>query len=595
MERSETKKCQNCKSEFTIEPDDFDFYNKMKVPSPTFCPDCRLQRRMAVSNARTLYKRTCDLCKESTISMYPADTPFPVYCITCWRSDKWDAVEYGVDYDFNKTFLEQFSDLRKKVPLVALLQQGEMKNSQYTNRASNNKDCYLVFRANFNENCLYSHPISDCNDSLDCLNTQKCELTYNCIDCVNCYNVQHAQECKNCNNSQFLYDCRNCSYCFGCVGLRNKEYHIFNKAHSKEEYLKKLEEFNAGNYDFLQAFDSRFQKFTSHFIRPYMMSTHSSNVSGNWLDECKNVAVSYGCRNVEDGKNLFGIVEGKDCMDYFYWGRGCELIYETSNCGYNCSRMLFVDLSWEGSSYMQYCGTCLSCSNIFGCIGMRNREYCILNKQYSKEEYEKLMPQIVRHMDEMPYKDKKGREYKYGEFFPIELSVFAYNDTTAQDYFPLTKEQVLEQGYSWRDPEERDYKISVVSDDLPSSIEDVSDDITKEIIGCEHEGKCNEQCTTAFKIIPQELQLYKKINVPLPRLCPNCRYHARLKKRNPPRLWHKRCMCLSSEALAKEDVYKNTIEHFHGKDHCPNEFETTYAPERKEIVYCEQCYQAEVV
>jgi hypothetical protein len=54
-------------------------------------------------------------------------------------------------------------------------------------------------------------------------------------------------------------------------------------------------------------------------------------------------------------------------------------------------------------------------------------------------------------------------------------------------------------------------------------------------------------------------------------------------------------MCLSSEALAKEDAHQNTAEHFHGDQPCPNEFETPFSAERKEIVYCEQCYNAEVV
>lgn len=42
--------------------------------------------------------------------------------------------------------------------------------------------------------------------------------------------------------------------------------------------------------------------------------------------------------------------------------------------------------------------------------------------------------------------------------------------------------------------------------------------------------------------------------------------------------------------------YQNTVEHSrHNGRPCPNEFETTYSPERKEIVYCEDCYLREVV
>ncbi|HEY4526141.1 MAG TPA: hypothetical protein VJL32_03550 [Candidatus Paceibacterota bacterium] len=43
------------------------------------------------------------------------------------------------------------------------------------------------------------------------------------------------------------------------------------------------------------------------------------------------------------------------------------------------------------------------------------------------------------------------------------------------------------------------------------------------------------------------------------------------------------------------DAYKNFATHFHGENPCPTEFETSYAPDRPEIVYCEQCYNSEVV
>ena len=175
----------------------------------------------------------------------------------------------------------------------------------------------------------------------------------------------------------------------------------------------------------------------------------------------------------------------------------------------------------------------------------------------------------------------------YGNFFPIKLSPYGYNETTAQEYFPLTKEQAIEKGYSWKDPEPRNYQITLKTADIPDHIKDVKEDILNQIIACQHQGDCNEQCTEAYRIIPQELDFLRKMNLPIPRLCPNCRHYQRIKQRNPLRLWHRQCMC-------DYKIYKNTAKHDH-EGRCPNEFETTYAPERPEIVYCEKCYLREVV
>ena len=219
-------------------------------------------------------------------------------------------------------------------------------------------------------------------------------------------------------------------------------------------------------------------------------------------------------------------------------------------------------------------------------------------------------------MNTRPYIDKKGRVYKYGEFFPPELSLFAYNETIAQEYFPLTKEEAIEQGYSWKDPEPRNYEIQIKNNQIPDHIKDVTDDIINKVIECAHaQGSpstgsgqtagavCNEQCTEAFKIIPQELAFYRKMSILLPRLCPNCRHYQRIKQRNPLKLWHRQCMCRGAKSQVSNSKsqtnsnfqYINTVQHIHGENSCPNEFETSYAPEREEIVYCESCYNSEVV
>ena len=180
-----------------------------------------------------------------------------------------------------------------------------------------------------------------------------------------------------------------------------------------------------------------------------------------------------------------------------------------------------------------------------------------------------------------PYVDKKGRVYKYAEFFPIEFSPFLYNETITQEYYPRTKKFIESEGYQWKDVWEKHHEVSLSTKKIPDDIDDINDSILKEVIECQHDEKCNEQCTGAFKILENELQFYRTMKIPIPRLCPNCRHYQRLKQKEPFELWHRKCIC-----------DKNN--HFHGRRLCNIEFETPYSPNRPEIIYCKQCYQQEV-
>src|SRR3989304_5013332 len=94
---------------------------------------------------------------------------------------------------------------------------------------------------------------------------------------------------------------------------------------------------------------------------------------------------------------------------------------------------------------------------------------------------------------------------------------------SANFFQPKTKDEVLAEGWQWREPHARSYEITIKPENLPDHVRDAPDSITKEIIGCLHEGTCNEQCTTAFRITPEELSFYREMRIALPRLCPGCR------------------------------------------------------------------------
>jgi hypothetical protein len=359
--------------------------------------------------------------------------------------------------------------------------------------------------------------------------------------------------------------------------------------------LEKVKSFNLGSYESLQKMKKQVHEFWMKFPNKFLKGVQNTNVSGNYIDHSKNVKNSFMIR---EGQNLHYcqyLQEGapsKDCYDFSIWGDNNQLVYECYSCGLGTQNIKFCILCQENVHDLEYSFVCIRGSeNLFGCVGLQKKHYCILNKQYSKEEYGQMIAQIKKHMDEMPYVDKEGKIYKYGEFFPAELSPHGYNETLAQEYFPLTKNEALKQGIKWVNPAERNYKFDFELNSLPDDIKDVKNDILGKVIACEHEGKCDQLCTTAFKIVEDELNFYRKINLPLPRLCPNCRTFERLKQRTGIELYKRICQCEGENS--KDGVHKNTISHFHGAKHCSNEYETAYSPDRPEIVYCEKCYQQE--
>ena len=527
------------------------------------------------------------------LSMYSEDSKVNEYCQECWWSDKWNPIEYGMEYDFSRPFFEQFKELSHRVPYVGL----QIRNSpdtEYANFIADAKNIYMSFSAvDGSEDVFYSKNIDRSRNIVDSFDFSNCENCYEGVKGNKNYDSRFLFDCRECINSSFLFDCANCQNCFMSSGLRNKNYYFRNKQYTKEEYKKLLNDIDLGSYDVLLEFKKEYEEMKRFAIRKYASVVNCVNFSGDDLRDSINTFYTFSGYGHENVRYIFRSFNLKDSMDTTNAARS-ELFYEFmaggGDGGYRAKFVFSAFPALTNVDYVHYSG---SSSHIFGCIGLRNKQYCILNKQYSKEEYEALLPKIKQHMMDMPYTDQKGRVYKYSEFFPPELSPFAYNETIAQEYFPLTKEQATEQGYLWKDPDDRNYKIQIPSDKLSDHIKDVTDDITEKVIGCMHEGKCTHQCTTTFKIIPSELQFYRQMNLPLPRLCPNCRHYERLAQRNPLKLWKRKCQCAG--AKSENGVYQNTATHQHGDKPCPNEFKTSYAPDRPEVVYCEQCYQQEVV
>ena len=594
MAESETKICQNCKQDFVIEPEDFDFYKKMEVPPPTWCPECRLWRKALWRNERFLYRAKDAHDGKEIFSMYSPMLPVTVFEKEFWNSDDWDQLETGRNYDFSKPFFLQLKTLLDVAPIFSR-SIVSLVRSDYSNNATALKDCYLVFGSSYTENSFYSENCGHTKEAIDSSFVHGSEISYESFFNIRCYRAFFSSYCEESSDIWFCRDCIGVSSCFGCIGLKNKSYCIFNEQYSKEEYEKQIHGMHLSSYHSLsrlkEEVHSRWLAFPSRFVR----GRKNEHSTGEYISNSKNVRKSYYMVGGEDMKYCQFVIipPAKDAYDQFRFGDNTSMVYDCLSVGGHSTNIKFCSNSYTNCSNLQYCYGVISSSDCFGCVGLHHKKFCILNKQYSEEEYKVIIPKIIRHMNEVPYIDKKGRVYKYGEFFQPEFSQTPYNHSVAQEYFPMNKETVLSGGNIWMDAEKREYKATLGVGDLPDAIEEVSDSIVKEIIACPHAQNCNEECTAAFRILPEELAFYRKVGIPLPRLCSNCRYAERIKQRSSLKLWRRTCQCAGTKS--ENGIYTNIAVHQHGNTPCPNTFETSYSPERKEIVYCEQCYQAEVV
>lgn len=583
----ESRNCQNCKQNFNIEVDDFSFYKKINVPAPTWCPSCRFQRRAIFRNERKLFRNTDAITGESVLSLYPVEAGFPIYNDHYWASDAWDPFSYGMDFDRSRPFLAQLFELSQRVPRPRTNTIG-MVRSEYSANAAELKDCYLLFNSNASEDSAYGNGIDASKNCFDNSHIRYSERCYESFWLTKCYDTHFSSQCEDCVSVWFSKNCQGCTNCFGCVNLRNKSYYFFNEPLSKEEYQEKLISLKLSKWSELQKISEQVKKLWLTFPVKYFQGIKNSSSTGEYITHSKNVRSSYLVREGEDLAYVHycQVPPFRDSMDTLVGGKNSELIYESSVCGWDSSQIRFCWECWDGGIDFEYSMFSGKKSNhVFGSIGINSGEYIILNKRYSKEEFFKLRDEIRRHMDEMPYIDEQGRIYKYGEFFPPHFSPFAYNDTITVEHFPLSKEEIIAYGGKWYEVSKTDYTTTINANNLPDDIHNVDDSILKELIAC-------TDCQRAYRIIPSELQFLQLNNIPLPRFCVDCRHIKRIAQRNKSKLYTRNCMC--TDYTTQNNTYKNQVKHFHGDEPCPNTFETSYSPERVEIVYCEQCYQQEV-
>ncbi|MDR3519320.1 MAG: hypothetical protein P4L63_00310 [Candidatus Pacebacteria bacterium] len=493
------KICIDCKKEFVVETGDLILYEKVGLKIHDQCFFCRLKQYAAFWVFGKFRKGVSDLTGESLITVLPNNSRYSIYKSHEWYSDDWDPMSFGQNYDSSRSFFDQLQELQEKIPRPH--QTGkDNTNCDWCDDVWYSKNCYLSRSVFKSENISYGYRAIECKDSFDIVNSFNLQNSYNCFACHNSFNLNFSENSKDCIDSYFLFDCRNCQNCFMSWNLRNKQYCIKNKQYGKVEYEKELKNIKLDSYKNLEALKTELEThIKDEAVHRENFNLKTTSSVGNYLTNCDKC---YNVFSYEDSQNCRNQLRGlgnKDCID----GMG---IFGTVELSGNNSCVFYSynvkHSSWSMGKYSEYLDICDDVEYCFGCVGLKKKKYCILNKQYSKEEYEKLKSKIVADME------KRG---EYGKFLPYSMGICGYNLSTATVYFPeVTKEEIINKGGYWSE-EDLSSQDGISSLELPDSILDTKPEISNQPLIC-------PETKYRFNISTAEYEFHQRKNFALPRI-----------------------------------------------------------------------------
>jgi len=568
------KICRVSGKKFTVYPEDQEFYAKKGVSLPMLCPQERSRRRYGFMNSElSLYRRKCDATGKDLITFYHPATSIKVYDRGYWYGDEFDPMKYGRDYDPSRLFFEQLGELYWTVPTFHSAGVNN-ENGDYITYGQNNKNSYLM--GGFGtENCMYGVYLEG-RDCVDNNMVYQCESCYECIQSSNCYELFFGSYCENCRESRFLDDCMDCHDCIMCFGLRHKSYCIKNQQLTKEEYEREKVKYRLGSYQYLEKLKREYEEFLGNYPLRENKNVNCENCVGDFL------------RNARNCFECFNGSEAKDCRYCIPYSNKQDTCFDTCatgsvdslECGggYNFNNSMFSRVSFDCTN-IDYCFDIMAQSHdLFGCVRLKgNNEYCILNKQYSKDEYFELRGRIIEAM-------KKAGEW--GEYLPMKWSLFPYYDTYSNYAFPIVGEQIkiideakglaeVDLGgpektivYWWPQVELESSEVSGYepADDIQDYAgEDKQKELLNAVLVCDKTGR-------KYRIQSRELYFYLKHNIAIPRESYYARHPRRIKQ------------------MMRFDI------HPYKCDKCGKEIKTLYSKETdKREVWCGECYQKTVV
>lgn len=445
-----------------------------------------------------------DFASWEPLSLYRQDWKIcrhPPERITNQTDQKWFYLEDDFrDYDFSKSFFENFSEFFFGVSHQRMLDFWWNENSDYADAVFWAKNAYLSFVCGFgSSDIFYSMFVYvNCHNIFNSfLVTENCDEIFFSSVVAGSSQIFYSRNITSSNNCWFSTNLIGCEECIASNNLQNQKYCVANKVYGKDEYFKLKEEIlsKKDKYDF----------FLSKMQSSEMINFASENVSGIWIIKCKDVENWYLIKNFEKARNV-ACGNGApistnflDSIDVWVWSDDFYgVIWAWS------SSKLFLSTQIGNSSNLFYCYMLDNCHHCFWCMYIQNKSYCIFNKQYEEKQWYEMVEKIFDSME---------KDWTIWEFLPPDFNPFYFNDTLASLIDQsFTKEEVKKIGYLWRDepikvdiPEWMD-TINVKDLDLIN----YDENILKKVIV--------DSSWNYYRIIKNEYDFLKKYNLPLPNI-----------------------------------------------------------------------------
>lgn len=291
------------------------------------------------------------------------------------------------------TFLTELKRLLTVYPKAPLHLEGT-DNVELSNMIWDSKNLTYCFDCAKCNDSVFTYDSFICSYCLDCDYPVESELCYESVDPFKAYNCSYLEYSANIRDSDYCYWCYNCNDLFGCVNLKGKSFCIFNRQFSEAEYREKVKEYKKWPPEKVLA---EVDKLKLNFPLTQTIGAHNENSDyGNYVHYSKNSYMCFDAAHNENCGYLYDSFGSKTSYDMTYGGNKADFSYEIVDCPdiFNCNYSVFCR-NCQDSSYLF---NCFGVKDSLGCVWLRQKQYCILNRQFSKEEYERLSNMILSEL-----------------------------------------------------------------------------------------------------------------------------------------------------------------------------------------------------